>query len=72
MSEGVRPACQKNITHQLSVNDIYIYIYKYSQSRDNCVIFLVLIEYLYFTYEAGPKLNEAKVQGSASSALAWR
>ena len=32
----------------------------------------VLIEDLHITYEAGPKLNEAKLQGSASSALAWR
>ena len=29
----------------------------------------VLIEDLHITYEAGPKLNEAKLQGSASSAL---
>ena len=43
-----------------------------SQSLDNSVIFSVLIEDLQVTYEAGPKLNEAKLQGSASSALAWR
>ena len=32
----------------------------------------VLIEDLHVTYDAGPKLNEVKLQGSASSALAWR
>ena len=41
-----------------------------SQSLDNsqCDI-SVLIDDLQVTYEAGPKLNEAKLQGSASLAL---
>ena len=56
----------------------FIYIYfKYmstcqnslAQSLDKRGDISVLIEDLHITYEAGPKLNEAKLQGSASSAL---
>ena len=51
---------------------IYLSIYSQnslSQSLYKCVIFQVWIEVFPFTYEAGPKQNEVKLQGSASSAL---
>ena len=43
-----------------------------SQSLDNRVIFLFWLKIYILLMMRAPKLNEVKLQGSASSALAWR